>query len=97
MLWVYLLIKAPSKTTLKNKCQDLSVKITWTVETFSYDEKDKGKENKYLLLSEFQTSAQLQRCEKTENFEIFLSRMKNGIQKWIRFTGPGQFYRDHLS
>ena len=35
---------------------------------------DKRKENKYLPLSEFQTSAQLQRCEKTENFQTFHTR-----------------------
>ena len=38
------------------------------------NEMDKRKENKYLPLSEFQTSAQLQRCEKTENFQTFHTR-----------------------
>ena len=44
---------------------------------------DKRKENKYLPLSEFQTSAQLQRCEKTENFQTFLTRkmQANGKNK----------------
>ena len=43
------------------------------VESFRYDEKkDKRRENKYLPLSEFQASAQLQNCEKTENFETAL-------------------------
>ena len=38
------------------------------------NEMDKRKENKYLPLSEFQTSGELQRCEKTENFQTFPTR-----------------------
>ena len=67
-------------------------KIALHVKTFSeHDEKDERRENKYLPLSEFQTFAQLQKSEKTENFEIFHSwGCKLQIPyKWVSFMDQG--------
>ena len=67
----YVMFLALNQRPTPRKKQDLCTKITWNVKSFRYDEKkDKRRENKYLPLSEFQTSAQLQNCEKTENLEM---------------------------